>query len=46
MTIIDAFDGAWLLIDHSPAGAELVGLAEDYEAARRWLLEQADPASS
>jgi hypothetical protein len=46
MTIIDAFDDAWLLIDHSPAGAELVGLAEDYEAAREWLLEQADPASS
>jgi hypothetical protein len=40
MTIIDAFADAWLLINHSPTGAEVVGLAEDYEAARRWLLEQ------
>jgi hypothetical protein len=44
LTIIDAFADAWLLIDHTPSGAELVGLADDYDAARVWLLEQPDPA--
>ena len=36
-TVLEAFDGMWLLIDHSPAGTELVGLADDYDAARAWL---------
>jgi hypothetical protein len=40
LTVIDAFEDAWLLLEHSPSGTELVGLAEDYEAARAWLLEQ------
>lgn len=40
LTVLEAFADAWLLIDHSPSGTELVGLAEDYDAARAWLLEQ------
>jgi hypothetical protein len=36
-TVLEAFDGLWLLIDHSPEGVELVGLADDYEVARAWL---------
>jgi hypothetical protein len=37
LTVLEAFADAWLLIDHSPGGIELVGLAEDYDAARAWL---------
>jgi hypothetical protein len=43
MTVIEAFADAWLLIDHLPGGAELVGLAEDYDAARAWLTDAKDP---
>ena len=45
LTIVEAFDDAWLLIDHSPSGAQLVGIAPDYDAARVWLLEQEDAAT-
>jgi hypothetical protein len=41
-TVLEAFADAWLLIDHSPSGTELVGLADDYDAARAWLLQQPD----
>jgi hypothetical protein len=41
-TVLDAFDGMWLLLDHSPRGVELVGLADDYEVARAWLDQGAD----
>ncbi len=44
MTVLDAFEDAWLLIEHSPTGAELVGIAEDYDAARAWLVAQDDTA--
>jgi hypothetical protein len=37
LTVIEAFDDAWLLIQHSPEGAELAGVADDYAAARAWL---------
>jgi hypothetical protein len=40
LTVIEAFDDAWLLIEHSPSGAALVGVAEDYDDARAWLAEQ------
>ena len=43
LTVIDAFADAWLLIEHTSAGADLVGLADDYDAARVWLLEQPQP---
>jgi hypothetical protein len=47
-TVIEAFGDAWLLIQHAPDGAELVGVAEDYDAARAWLTEPdgADDQSS
>jgi len=40
LTVIEAFEDAWLLIEHSASGIELAGVAEDYHAAREWLLEQ------
>ena len=40
-TVLDAFDGMWLLLDHSPRGVELVGLADDYDVARAWLDQDA-----
>jgi hypothetical protein len=43
-TVIEAFADTWLLVDHGPGGAELVGMAEDYEAARAWLTGPEDPA--
>ena len=36
-TVLDAFEGTWLLLDHSPDAVELVGLADDYAEARAWL---------
>lgn len=48
-TVIEAFAYAWLLIEHSPEGAGLVGVAEDYDAARAWLTHATappDPESS
>jgi hypothetical protein len=44
-TVIEAFGDAWLLIQHSPEGAELAGVAEDYDAAREWLTEPQDGAA-
>ena len=40
MTVIEAFADAWLLIEHSPAGPEVVGVADDYDAARAWLIAE------
>ena len=45
LTVFEAFEDAWLLIEHSPSGIELAGVADDYCAARGWLLEQ-PPQSS
>ncbi|TQN37911.1 hypothetical protein FHU33_4584 [Blastococcus colisei] len=39
LTVIEAFDDGWLLIEHSPCGSQLVGMAEDYSAARAWLVQ-------
>jgi hypothetical protein len=36
-TVLEEFEGGWLLIDHSPGGVEVVGLADDYDEARAWL---------
>jgi hypothetical protein len=44
-TVIEAFGDAWLLIQHSPCGAELAGVADDYDAARAWLTEPQDDAA-
>ena len=40
LTVIDAFDAGWLLIEHRSSGTVLAGIAADYDAARAWLLEQ------
>jgi hypothetical protein len=42
MTVIEAFADAWLLLEHSPGGSQLVGMAEDYDAARAWLVRPQD----
>jgi hypothetical protein len=44
-TVLEAFDGMWLLIEHSPGRVELVGLADDYDVARAWLDQDPDPAA-
>jgi hypothetical protein len=36
-TVLEAFAGAWLLVDHVTGESRLVGVAEDYDAARAWL---------
>jgi hypothetical protein len=46
LTVLEAFADAWLLIDHLPGGAELVGLADDYDAARAWLTGAEDRGNS
>jgi len=43
-TVLEAFDGMWLLIQHFPESVELVGLADDYDVARAWLDEDPDRA--
>jgi len=43
-TVIEAFDDAWLLVEHSPEGAEVVGVAEDYDTARAWLVQPLEGA--
>lgn len=45
LTVIEAFSDAWLLIEHSPGGAELAGVAEDYDAARAWLTHGRAPGT-
>ena len=42
LTVLEAFADAWLLLEHSPEGPELVGIAEDYDAARAWLVREQD----
>src|SRR3954447_6295172 len=36
-TVLEAFEGRWLLIEHSPEGVEVAGMADDYDDARAWL---------
>jgi hypothetical protein len=38
-TVLEAFADAWLLLEHRDGEARLVGVAEDYAAARAWLSE-------
>jgi hypothetical protein len=45
LTVIDAFADAWLLIEHTSSGSDLVGLADDYDAARAWLEQQPEPGA-
>jgi hypothetical protein len=39
LTVIEAFDDAWLLLEQLSGGYRIVGVAVDYAAARAWLVE-------
>lgn len=45
-TVVEAFDDAWLLLQQTPTGYVVLGVAKDYEAARAWLTAPPDPAGS
>ncbi|MCF6743489.1 hypothetical protein E9529_04220 [Blastococcus sp. KM273128] len=36
-TVVEAFDDAWLLLERTPTGYRVLGVAEDYRSARAWL---------
>ena len=37
-TVLEAFENAWLLLERTDAGYRILGVAEDYESARAWLV--------
>ena len=37
LTVVEAFDDAWLLLEQEADGYRLVGVARDYGDARAWL---------
>jgi hypothetical protein len=39
LTVIEAFDDAWLLLERTCDGYRIVGVAGDYAEARVWLTE-------
>jgi hypothetical protein len=39
MTVWEAHTDAWLLLIQTEDGYRMVGVAEDYEAARAWLSQ-------
>jgi hypothetical protein len=39
----EAFTDGWLLLVRHPDGYRIVGIAEDYDAARAWLTEPEVP---
>ncbi len=43
-TVIEAFDDAWLLLEQTQTGYQVLGVAEDYETARAWLISPEDAA--
>jgi hypothetical protein len=45
-TIIEAFDDAWLLLEQTDSGYRILGVAEDYETARTWLIAPEDATES
>jgi hypothetical protein len=45
-TVVEAFDDAWLLLQQTPTGYVVLGVAEDYEAARAWLTAPPDPTEA
>jgi hypothetical protein len=45
-TVVEAFDDAWLLLEQTPTGYRVLGVAEDYESARAWLIAPEDPTRS
>ncbi|MDP5181606.1 hypothetical protein QOZ88_03065 [Blastococcus sp. BMG 814] len=41
-TVLEAFDGAWLLLERTGSGYRILGVAEDYRSARAWLTAAGD----
>jgi hypothetical protein len=37
LTVLEAFDDAWLLLENEGDGYRIVGVARDYDDARAWL---------
>ena len=37
LTVLEAFDDAWLLLEHIADAYRIVGVARDYADARAWL---------
>jgi hypothetical protein len=44
LTVVEAFDDAWLLLEQRDDGYRILGVAEDYAAARAWLTAEVHPA--
>src|SRR4051794_1670498 len=45
-TVVETFDDAWLLLERTETGYRVLGVAEDYDSARAWLIapeEDAEP---
>ncbi len=42
LTVVEAFDDAWLLLEQREDGHRILGVAEDYAAARSWLTSEVD----
>ena len=45
-TVVEAFDDAWLLLERTGSGYRVLGVAQDYEAARAWLVAVEDATGS
>jgi hypothetical protein len=43
-TVLEAFDDAWLLLERTGTGYRVLGVAEDYRAARAWLTAPGEAA--
>lgn len=41
LTVIEAFDDAWLLLEQTASGYRIIGVAPDYASARSWLSADA-----
>ena len=42
LTVIEAFDDGWLLLERTGSGYIVIGVAEDYDHAHRWLVAGLD----
>ena len=38
LTVFEAFDDAWVLLEYEAGGYRIVGVAQDYDDARAWLI--------
>ena len=45
LTVIEAFDDAWLLLEQTDSGYRIIGVAPGYDSARAWLSEHVDGTS-